>query len=66
MLLLGPAEFREGVSDEGLSIHHMDLLPGEHIQPAGQVLVVQAPLQRLVGRVDVALPEQQFLYNIIQ
>lgn len=62
---LGLPQLGEGVPDEGVSVHHVDLLPGEELQPAGQVLVVQAALQRLVARVDVALVDQQLLQRLV-
>ncbi|KAG7220458.1 hypothetical protein INR49_018177, partial [Caranx melampygus] len=43
----------------------MDLLPREDLQPAGQMLVVQTPLQGLVTRVDVALAEQEVLQGLV-
>jgi len=55
----------EGVPDEGVAVHHVDLLPGEHLQPAGQMLVVQAPLQRLVGGVHAALTDQELLQRLV-
>lgn len=55
------SQLREGIPNECIAIHHMDLLPGEDLQPASQVLVIQAPLQRLVPRVNVALVEKELL-----
>lgn len=61
---LGLSQLREGVLNEGVSVHHVDLLPGEQLQPAGEMLVVQAPLQRLVARVNVALVDQELLQRL--
>lgn len=41
---LGLPELWEWVSYECITVHHVDLLLGEDLKPAGQVLVVQAPL----------------------
>lgn len=58
-------QLRERVPNEGVAVHHVDLLPWEDLQPARQVLVVQAPLQRLVAGVDVALVEEQLLQGLV-
>lgn len=58
-------QLRERVPNERIAVHHVDLLPGEDLQPAGQVQMVQAPLQRLVAVVDVALVEQQLVQRLV-
>lgn len=55
------SQLRKRIPDERIAVHHVDLLPGEDLQPAGQMLVVQAPLQGLVPRVNVALVQQELL-----
>lgn len=62
---LGLSQLREWIPNEGVAIHDVDLLPGEDIQPAGEVLVVQAPLQRFVPRVNVALADQKLLQGLV-
>lgn len=62
---LGLSQLREGVPDECIAIHHMDLLPGEYLQPTGEVLVVQTPLQGLVPRVDVTMLDQELLQQLV-
>lgn len=59
------SQLGEGILNECVAVHHVDLLPGEDLQPAGQMLVVQAPLQRLVGRVDVPLVDQELLQRLV-
>ena len=59
---LSPLELGEGVPDQGVSVHHVDLRPGEAGQPAAQVQVVQTALEGLVGGVHRAVrPQQQVL-----
>ncbi len=58
---LSLSQLWEGIPNERVTIHHVDLLPGEDLQPAGQMLVVQAPLQRLIPRINMALVEQELL-----
>lgn len=55
------SQLGEGITNECVTVHHVYLLPGEDLQPAGQVQVVQAPLHRFVCRVNVALVEQELL-----
>lgn len=55
------SQLGEGIANERVAVHHVDLLPGEDLQPAGQVQVVQAPLQRFVPGINVALVEQELL-----
>ena len=62
---LGLLQLGEGVSDQGVAVHDVDLFPGEHLEPAGQVLVVQAPLQCFVLGVDVSLVEQHLLQRLV-
>lgn len=50
-------QLREGIPNKRISVHHVDLLPGEDLQPAGKVLVIEAPLQCLVSRINMALME---------
>lgn len=54
-------QLREGIPNERVAVHHVELLPGEDLQPAGKMLVVQAPLQSLVPRVNVALVDQELI-----
>lgn len=56
---LGLSQLREGILNEGVTIHHMDLLPGEDLQPTGKMLMVQTPLQCFIPRVNVALVDQE-------
>lgn len=53
------SQLREGILNEGVAIHHVDLLPGKHLQPAGEMLVVKTSLERLVPGVNVALVDQE-------
>lgn len=62
---LGLPQLREGIPNERIAVHHMNLLPGEHLQPPGEVLVVQAPLQRLVPGVNVAVADQELLERLV-
>lgn len=62
---LGLPQLGEGIPDERVAVHHVDLLPGEDLQPAGQVLVVEAPLQRLVAGVHVALLDQELVQRLV-
>lgn len=62
---LGLPELREGIPNERIAVHHMDLLPGEYLQPTGEVLVVQTPLQGLVPRVDVTMMDQELLQRLV-
>lgn len=41
---LGLPQLREGIPNERITIHHVNLLPGEYLQPTGKMLVVQTPL----------------------
>lgn len=59
------SQLGERIPNERIAIHHVDLLPWEDLQPASQMLVVQAPLQCLVPRVDVALAQQELLQRLI-
>lgn len=62
---LGLPQLREGIPNERVAVHHVNLLPGEHLQPPGEVLVVQAPLQRLVPGVNVAVVDQELLERLV-
>lgn len=55
----------EWIPDKRITIHHMNLLPGEDLQPAGEMQMVQAPLQCLVALVNVALVEQELLQWLV-
>lgn len=61
----GLLQLGEGVPDQCVPVHHVDLLLREHLQPVRQVLVVQAPLQRFVLGVDVSLGEQDLLEGLV-
>lgn len=63
--LLDFPQLREGIPNERVAVHDMDLLPGEHLQPPGEVLVVQTPLQGLVPRVDVTMVDQELLQRLV-
>lgn len=58
---LGLSQLGEGITNECITVHHVDLLPGEDFQPAGQMQVIQAPLYRFVPGVNVALVKQDLL-----
>lgn len=58
---LGFSQLGEGIANERIAVHHVDLLPGEDLQPASQVEVIQAPLQRFIPRVNVTLVDQELL-----
>lgn len=62
---LGLLQLGEGVPDQRVPVHYVDLLPGEHLQPVRQVLVVQAPLQCFVLGVDGSLMEQELLKGLV-
>lgn len=62
---LGLPQLGEGIPNQRVAVHHMDLLPGEYLQPTGEVLVVQAPLQGLVPRVDVTAVDQELLQRLV-
>lgn len=59
------SQLGERIPNECITVHHVDLLPREDLQPAGQMLVVQTPLQGLVTRLDVALAEQEVLQGLV-
>ena len=62
---LGLPQLWEGVSDQRVAVDDVYLFPGEHLQPASQVLVVQAPVQRFVPGVDVSLVQQDLLEGLV-
>lgn len=59
------SQLREGIPNERVAVHHMDLLPGEYLQPTGQVLVVQTPLQGLIPRVDATVADEELLQQLV-
>lgn len=62
---LGLPQLGEGIPNERVTIHHVNLLPGEYLQPTRKMLVVQTPLQGLVPGVNVAVPDQELLQRLV-